>query len=92
MLYAQVNEWPRGYEEVEWLANELKLYDRTYSVTIETKMFSLRDGPDFVISIIRWEREGDTGVMRHSLATFDSVREATGMLRLLIGNAKEMRG
>jgi len=91
MLYAQVNEWPRGYEEVEWLANELKLYDRTYSVTIETKMFSLRDWPDFVISIIRWG-EGNTGVVRHPLATFSSVSEATGMLRLLIGNAKEMRG
>ena len=96
MLYAQLKEWPDGYEEVEYLAKLLKQqYDHTYSVHVELKMFSLRDdmSANYVIAIIRWEGNNYNGTLRRTLlATYDDITEATGMLRLLIGNAKEMRG
>lgn len=93
MVYAQLKDWPDGYEEVEYLAKLLRQYDNTYKVHVEMKMFALRDGCGYVIAIIRWEGSHRDGTLRRTeLATFDKIDEATGMLRLLIGNAKEMRG
>jgi len=91
MMYAQLKDWPDGYEEVEYLAKMLKQYDMTYSVHVETKMFALRDGPQYVIAIIRWEGTNAGNRRRTLLATHDDIAEATGMLRLLIGNAKDDR-
>jgi hypothetical protein len=93
MLYVKTKDWPDGYEEVEYLAKLLKQYDSTYSVHVELKMFALRDGVDYMVVIVRWEGSNRDGTLRRTLSgTFDDVSEATGMLRLLIGNAKEMRG
>jgi len=94
MLYAQIKDWPDGYEEVEYLAKLLRQLDHTYAVHVETKMFALRDGAsaDYVIAIIRWEGTNAGNLRRTLLTTTDDISEATGMLRLLIGNAKEMRG
>jgi hypothetical protein len=90
MMYAQLKDWPLGYEEVEYLAKMLKQLDPTYSVHVEMKMFALRDGSDYVIAIVRWE--GLFGLKRRTLlSTTDDISEATGMLRLLIGNAKDAR-
>jgi hypothetical protein len=93
MLYAQLKDWPDGYEEVEYLAKMLKRYDHTYAVHVETKMFALRDGAsaDYVIAIIRWEGSNAGNLRRTLLVTTDDIAEATGMLRLLIGNAKDDR-
>jgi hypothetical protein len=93
MTYAQLKDWPDGYEEVEYLAKMLKQYDFTYSVHVEMKMFAFRDGSEYVIAIIRWEGSKHNGTLKRTLlTTTDDISEATGMLRLLIGNAKEMRG
>jgi hypothetical protein len=93
MMYVQLKDWPDGYEEVEYLAKMLRQLDHTYAVHVETKMFALRDGADYVIAIIRWEGSKHNGTLRRTLlVTTDDISEATGMLRLLIGNAKEMRG
>jgi hypothetical protein len=90
MMYAQLKDWPLGYEEVEYLAKMLRQYDNTYSVHVEMKMFALRDGVEYTVAIVRWE--GDGGVMKRTpVATYDNMSEATGMLRLLIGNAKDDR-
>ena len=91
-MYAQLKDWPDGYEEVEWLAKYLKQLDPTYSVHVEMKMFALRDGSEYVIAIIRWEGSKYHGDLKRTLlATYDNISEATGMLRLLIGNAKAER-
>jgi hypothetical protein len=85
------SEWPDGYEEVEYLAKMLKQYDMTYFTHVEQKEYPLNH--EYVVVITRWE--GATfgglrrGLRRTLLTTFDDVSEATGMLRLLIGNAKE---
>ena len=93
MAYAQLKDWPDGYEEVEYLAKMLKQYDHTYSVHVERKMFAFRDGCDYVIAIIRWEGSKHNGTLRRTLlTTTDYISEATGMLRLLIGNAKAEQG
>lgn len=92
MAYAQIKDWPDGYEEVEYLAKMLNQYDASYSVHVEMKMFALRDemSASYVIAIVRWE--GLFGLKRRTLlATTDDISEATGMLRLLIGNAKDAR-
>lgn len=93
MLYAQLKDWPDGYEEVKYLADILRQYDMMYRVHVELKMFHLRNGvePEHIVVIVRWEGSGG-GMRRTEMATFDDISEATGMLRLLIGNAKEMRG
>jgi hypothetical protein len=90
MMYVQLKEWPDGYEEVEYLAKMLKQLDHTYAVHVEMKMFALRDGADYMVAIVRWE--GVFGMKRRTLlVTTDDISEATGMLRLLIGNAKDAR-
>ena len=92
MAYAQLEDWPDGYEEVEYLAKMLKQYDFTYSVHVERKLFAFRDGCEYVIAIIRWEGSNREGTLKRTLlTTTDDVSEATGMLRLLIGNAKDAR-
>jgi hypothetical protein len=94
-MYAQMDMskgWPDGYEEVEWLAKELRQYDITYKVHVERKMLSHQDGAEFVVAIIRWEGSKYHGDLKRTLlATYDNISEATGMLRLLIGNAKAER-
>lgn len=93
MTYAQIKDWPDGYEEVEYLAKMLKQYDFTYSVHVERKLFAFRDGCEYVIAIIRWEGSNREGTLKRTLlTTTDDVSEATGMLRLLIGNAKAEQG
>jgi hypothetical protein len=91
MMYAQLKDWPDGYEEVEYLAKLLRQLDHTYAVHVERKMFALRDGSDYVIAIIRWEGSNAGNLRRTLLVTTDDISEATGMLRLLIGNAKDAR-
>ena len=92
MAYAQIKVWPDGYEEVEYLAKELKHTDPTYSVQVERTMFAMRDGAEYVIAIIRWEGSKYQGTLKRTLlATYEDISEATGMLRLLIGNAKAER-
>lgn len=92
MAYAQIKDWPDGYEEVEYLAKMLKQYDFTYSVHVERQMFAFRDGCEYVIAIIRWEGSNREGTLKRTLlTTTDDIAEATGMLRLLIGNAKDAR-
>lgn len=91
-MYAQLKDCPDGYEEVEYLAKLLRQLDFTYSVHVEMKMFALRDGADYVIVIVRWEGSKHSGTLRRTLlTTTDDIAEATGMLRLLIGNAKDAR-
>lgn len=92
MMYAQLKDWPDGYEEVEYLAKYLKQLDHTYAVHVERKLFAFRDGCEYVIAIIRWEGSKHSGTLRRTLlSTTDDIAEATGMLRLLIGNAKDAR-
>lgn len=94
-MYAQMDMskgWPDGYEEVEWLAKELRQYDFTYGVHVERKMFSLRNESEYVIAIIRWEgSKYHSNLKRIEIATYEDISEATGALRLLIGNAKAER-
>lgn len=93
MAYAQLKDWPDGYEEVEYLAKILKQYDNTYSVHVERKLFAFRDGCEYVIAVIRWEGSNREGTLKRTLlTTTDDISEATGMLRLLIGNAKAEQG
>ncbi len=91
-VMAQIKGWPDGYEEVEYLGKELKYLAPSYSVHIERKMFAMRDGAEYVIAIIRWEGTMYQGTLKRTLlATYEDISEATGMLRLLIGNAKAER-
>jgi hypothetical protein len=92
MAYAQLKDWPDGYEEVEYLAKKLKHTDPTYSVQVERTMFALHGGGEYVIAIIRWEGSKYQGTLKRTLlATYEDISEATGMLRLLIGNAEAER-
>ena len=92
MAYAQLKGWPDGYEEVEYLAKKLKHTDPTYSVQVERRMFALHGGGEYVIAIIRWEGSKYQGHLKRTLlATYEDISEATGMLRLLIGNAEAER-
>jgi len=101
MAYAQTKDWPDGYEEVEYLAKELKYCAPAYSVYVERKMFAMHDGVEYRVAIVRWEgsnRSEATGMLRLlsnfdriEIATYEDISEATGMLRLLIGNTKAER-
>jgi hypothetical protein len=91
MVYAQLKDWPAGYEEVEYLAKELKYLAPSYSVHIECKMFAMQDGVEYRVAIIRWEGSNRSNFNRIEVSTYEDISEATGMLRLLIGNAKAER-
>jgi hypothetical protein len=93
MLYVQIKDWPAGYKEVEYLAKELKYCAPAYSVSVhmEQKMFALRDGSEYRVAIVRWEGSNRSNFSRFDVATYEDISEATGMLRLLIGNAKAER-
>jgi hypothetical protein len=91
MTYVQIKDWPAGYEEVEYLGKELKYLAPSYSVHIERKMFAMQDGVEYRVAIIRWEGSNRSNFNRIEVATYEDISEATGMLRLLIGNAKAER-
>ena len=94
MAYVQMPNkggWPDGYEEVEYLARELKYCAPAYSVYVERKMFSYQDGVEYRVTIVRWEGSNRSNFNRIEIATYEDISEATGALRLLIGNAKAER-
>jgi hypothetical protein len=91
MAYAKIKDWPDGYEEVEYLGKELKYCAPAYSVHMERKMFAMQDGVEYRIAIVRWEGSNRMNFNRIEIATYEDISEATGMLRLLIGNAKAER-
>tara|TARA_R110000868_G_scaffold164454_1_gene397090 strand:+ start:72 stop:359 length:288 start_codon:yes stop_codon:yes gene_type:complete len=89
MAYVQMPNkggWPDGYEEVEYLARGLKYCAPAYSVYVERKMFAMHGGVEYRVTIVRWE-----GSNRIEIATYEDISEATGALRLLIGNAQAER-
>lgn len=76
---------------MKYLAKELKYCALAYSVHMEQKMFALRDGSEYRVAIVRWEGSNRSNFNRIEIATYEDISEATGMLRLLIGNAKAER-
>ncbi len=90
MLYAPIakDQWPLGLEEVEYLQRELRNYSTPASsiqVVLERSVFGVGVGVKFVI--IEW----GNGVKRarNVLGEYTDVKEVTGMLRLLLGVAKD---
>ena len=92
MLYAQIakDQWPLGLEEVEYLQKELRNYATPISsvqVVLEQSMFG--GGVDLKFVIIEWGNRRNALTDRNVLGEYTDVKEATGMLRLLLGMAKD---
>ncbi len=94
MLYAPIgkDQWPLGFEEVEYLQNALLNYATPASsiqVVIEQGMFG--GGVDLKFVIIEWsDLKRPTNLHdRTVLGEYTNVKELTGKLRLLLGIAKD---
>ena len=95
MLYAPIakDQWPLGLEEVEYLQKQLSAYTTPISgiqVVIEKSMFG--GGVDLRFVIIEWSTNPQNRSQRSGrevLGEYTDVKEVTGMLRLLLGMAKD---
>ena len=98
MLYAPIakDQWPLGLEEVEYLQKELRNYATPISsiqVVVQRGMFQDVDNDrrherlKFVI--IEWANRRNAFSDRNVLGEYTDVKELTGMLRLLLGMAKD---
>lgn len=91
MLYAPIakDQWPLGLEEVEYLQKELRNYatpPSSIQVVVERSMFAF-GGLKFVI--IEWGNRRNALTDRNVLGEYTDLKEVTGMLRLLLGMAKD---
>ncbi len=99
MLYAPIakDQWPLGLEEVEYLQKQLSAYatpPSSIQVVIERGMFRDFDRDvnheRFRFVIIEWgSRRNALTDRRDVLGEYTDVKEVTGMLRLLLGMAKD---
>jgi hypothetical protein len=98
MLYAPLGkeQWPLGFEEVEYLQKELRNYATPASsiqVVLEKGMFHDADNDRrhecFKFVIIEWANRRNAFSDRNVLGEYTDVKEVTGMLRLLLGMAKD---
>ena len=92
MLYAPItkDQWPLGLEEGEYLQKQLSSYSTPASsiqVVLERSMFGGGVGLRFVI--IEWGNRRNALTDRTVLGEYTDVKEVTGMMRLLLGVAKD---
>jgi hypothetical protein len=93
MLYAPIakEQWPLGLEEVEYLQKQLSTYatpNSSIQVVLERSMFG---GGVVRFTIIEWGNRNTALATpdRNVLGEYTDVKEVTGMLRLLLGMAKD---
>ena len=85
MVYAVIHkdtDWPDGFEEILWLGNRLKHYG--YTVNLAAKVLASHDGPQYKVSIIKWEHSNSHDVRREEIGTYEDKAEATNMIRFLL--------
>lgn len=92
MLYAPIakDQWPLGLEEVEYLQKQLSSYatpNSSVQVVLEKSMFG--GGVDLRFTIIEWGNRRNALTDRNVLGEYTDVKEVTGMMRLLLGMAKD---
>ena len=87
MSYASIDRcnWPLGWEELEYVTNELRRYSLDYYVVTERYMFGLED---FRFAICKRTPRGGN---RDVIGTYTDMAEVIGMIRLLIGTEKDAR-
>ena len=85
-MYAVIHrdtDWPDGFEEILWLSKRLKLYG--YTVNLAAKMFASHDGPQYKVSIVKWEHSlFRSAPRREEIGTYEDKAEATNMIRFLL--------
>lgn len=91
MLYAPIakDQWPLGLEEVEYLQKQLSAYatpPSSIQVVLERSMFG---GGVVRFTILEWGNRRNALTDRNVLGEYTDVKEVTGMLRLLLGMAKD---
>jgi hypothetical protein len=86
MVYAVIHkdtDWPDGFEEILWLGNRLKLYG--YTVNLAAKVLASHDGPQYKVSIVKWERSiYRQDLKREEIGTYEDKTEAANMIRFLL--------
>jgi hypothetical protein len=86
MVYAVIHrdtDWPDGFEEILWLGNRLKLYG--YTVNLAAKVLASHDGPQYKVSIIKWEHSFfGSAPKREEIGTYEDKTEAANMIRFLL--------
>jgi hypothetical protein len=89
MVYAVIHkdtDWPDGFEEILWLGNRLKHYG--YTVNLAAKVLASHDGPQYKVSIIKWDHSPPHGrhhlPKREEIGTYEDKTEAANMIRFLL--------
>jgi len=86
-MYAVIHkdtDWPDGFEEILWLGNRLKHYG--YTVNLAAKVLASHDGPQYKVSIVKWERSlfRWSAPKREEIGTYEDKTEAANMIRFLL--------
>jgi hypothetical protein len=91
MLFAQLDkaEWPLGWEELEFLAKELKDMNWAYDVVAERCVFGAYERHQFVL--IKWHPRLaiNDSPKREELGTYKTMEEIVPILKLLISTEED---
>lgn len=77
--------WPLGWEELEYYSKELRNYSLEHYIVAERSVFGLEE---YRFAICKLNKYGS---QREVLGTYTDMAEMIGMVRLLIGMAKDKR-
>jgi hypothetical protein len=91
MLYANVERvnWPLKWEELDYLANQLKNLDWSYDVQVERLILGAHERYRFVL--VRWgpRKHANDSPKREELGTYKAVEEIIPILKLLISTEED---
>jgi len=94
MLYAdlQPDQWPMGWEELEWKCKKLKKLNWKYTVHVGRKMFALHT-PEYQFTLVRWgHRQSITEApKREVLYEGHDYQAVLGFVSMLLTAEEELR-
>jgi hypothetical protein len=92
MLYAEITleQYPPGWEELEWKMRKLKQLDYSYSFQVGRQAFGYGMGPKYQFTLIRWERVTE-GTRREVLYEGHDYYAVLGFVSMLLTAEEEKR-
>ena len=90
-MYAPLKreQYPLGWEELEYLEKKLRYMNTNYQVGAEKWVFSTPDGlPRYRYVVLKWGHNG-TNFKRETLCETEDIRQACSVMTMLIAVAED---
>lgn len=95
MMYAeiQVEQYPPGWEELEWKSKKLKQLNWSYQLQVGRQAFGFGMGPQYQFTIIKWGHRPDllTSPPREVLYEGHDFYAVLGFISMLLKAEEEAR-